>query len=305
MTAAQPRGARSYAFVTGYKKSGTTWLSNILAGHPQVAVCPIELWLVGHELSVAGDVLTANTAQWIDRISLHGRLYDLSNAAPMFERRFRSAMIASVLSLFDHENCRVIVDKTPIYTLRAFRQIREALGAVPFVVITRNVLDVIVSNQVHDLRLRDFSLFADASEAELRYRKYIQGDAEADVPLVHDESLAAYARLWSECCGHVADMRAEGARLFEVRFEDLVDAPDCWVERLYRFLDVDADAALVRQAVAAAAFEARSGRARGEEDRISFYRKGAVGDWRHHLSESQRSCVIEIAGPHMRQYGYL
>ena len=46
------------------------------------------------------------------------------------------------------------------------------------------------------------------------------------------------------------------------------------------------------------------GRGRGQEDRSSFYRRGAIGDWREHFDEEAIEAFAAKAGDLLIQLGY-
>jgi hypothetical protein len=78
--------------------------------------------------------------------------------------------------------------------------------------------------------------------------------------------------------------------VLEIRMEDLTVASEAGFEEIFRFLDLLGDrpgqvtASTLRDIVAANSFEALSGgRAAGESDETSHYRKGVAGDWVEHF----------------------
>ena len=75
--------------------------------------------------------------------------------------------------------------------------------------------------------------------------------------------------------------------------------------RLLRFLGAAADEGSVGRCVGAASFERLSkGRARGDEDPSSFFRKGVAGDWRNTFTEQDRRVFEQAAGDLLARLGY-
>jgi hypothetical protein len=99
--------------------------------------------------------------------------------------------------------------------------------------------------------------------------------------------------------------RLFGDRYAEVRYEDLLAHPEAEMARLLRFLGAAADENSVGRCVGAASFERLSkGRARGEEDPSSFFRKGVAGDWREAFTERDRRVFQVEAGDLLKKLGY-
>lgn len=75
--------------------------------------------------------------------------------------------------------------------------------------------------------------------------------------------------------------------------------------RIRAVLELDATEATVRGCVAAADFRAvTGGRARGEEDTGSHFRKGIVGDWRNHFTAETSAIFTREAGDVLDLLGY-
>ena len=72
------------------------------------------------------------------------------------------------------------------------------------------------------------------------------------------------------------------------------------------FLELDRDAATIAACREATDFAKLSGgRASGEEDPKSFYRKGVAGDWRETMDAALVEKVVEAAGAAFARLGYI
>jgi hypothetical protein len=70
-------------------------------------------------------------------------------------------------------------------------------------------------------------------------------------------------------------------------------------------LGVEASQALLAGCLTQASFaKFSSGRSPGEENRLSFFRKGVVGDWRNHFSAEANAVFRERAGAWLDRLGY-
>lgn len=91
----------------------------------------------------------------------------------------------------------------------------------------------------------------------------------------------------------------------EIKYEDLQDGVLEHMKNVLTFLKVSIDYPIIERCIEAAAFEKFSGgRKKGEEDSMSFFRKGIVGDWKNYLTRSQEEAVVSICGELMSELGY-
>lgn len=89
-----------------------------------------------------------------------------------------------------------------------------------------------------------------------------------------------------------------------VRYEDLKTDPATTLQRLFAKLDVKVAPEIIEQALSIFDFKQLSQRQEGEEDRKSFFRKGIVGDWQNHFSETDIQFFERKAEKIMQQLGY-
>ncbi len=88
-------------------------------------------------------------------------------------------------------------------------------------------------------------------------------------------------------------------------YEALQAAPDRTLAAVLDHLDTAHDEALRERMIRGASFEASSGgRAAGVEDASRFQRKGIVGDWRNVFTDEQTRTFSELAGPLLVELGY-
>ena len=79
-----------------------------------------------------------------------------------------------------------------------------------------------------------------------------------------------------------------GLLYHELRYEDLEAEPEATFRKVLEFLKVSTARDVVEGCLSAGDFATLSGgRAPGEEDPTSFFRKGRSGDWKSYLSDRQ------------------
>jgi hypothetical protein len=118
------------------------------------------------------------------------------------------------------------------------------------------------------------------------------------------EAVDGAVTTWLEAVTRVDGFAAEHpGKVHEVRYLELHAEPVETMARLFGFLGVDVDPALLRRIAEATSFEAQTGRKPGEEDPRSFLRKGQPGDWRNRLDAASAGRICHACGPLMRAKG--
>jgi hypothetical protein len=114
------------------------------------------------------------------------------------------------------------------------------------------------------------------------------------------------AQLWQQGSDRVKRFSADAPGvLHELRYEDLLERFHSTVQSVLEFFDVEASSEILAEIERRTRFEIMSGgRARGDADAGSFFRKGIAGDWRNHLDEKAISIIEVRCGALMDTYGY-
>lgn len=288
-------------FVVGYQKSGTTWLMRMLDAHPEV-LCRGEGRFFGEwrqKSLVQADAMRPPSSLlyalrdaeylrlWIER-SVWGRNDDadehLDNLARMAVDYFLEGELLK-------SGKRIVGDKSPLLTPETAGEISRVYPEARLIHIIRDGRDAAVSAAHH---ARNFGRTG-------RTRQ------DRNNGIFEEAQIRKLAADWNSRVGKTVE---DGPRLFgesyaEVRYENLVGAPEREMERLLSFLGAAADESAVGGCVEAASFERLSrGRTRGEEDTTSFFRKGVVGDWKNVFTEADKRVFEREAGGLLVGLGY-
>jgi hypothetical protein len=276
------RAAMSYdrLFVTGCPKSGTTWLMQLLNGHPNVVA------------NGEGRFAWRLFGCLQDAVETFNRDQAVAQANPLgcvtgedFTMMLRVAADNTLLRYLAASGkppaeVRVLADKTPQHVLHA-----ELLAALfpgcRFINIVRDPLDAATSALFHlakdDVRSRGEYVTAFVNES---WRHHVEA------------AVAAERRLGS-------------GTFLNVRYEDLHADPDPVIARCLRHVGVDASPAAVAACRDAGSFERMSGgRQRGEADPTALCRNGLVGDWRNHIPVDLARAACAPVAELMRRFGY-
>jgi sulfotransferase family protein len=274
-------------FIGGVMKSGTTWLQLLLDAHPQVS-CNGE----GHFTRGLAPTLHAALHQ-------HDQLIAQKNKTIFNEMQgYRGLgeedvqyLLASSIALYllrqskDKTAARAVGEKSPKNVLY-FDVFDSLFPGAKFIHIVRDGRDCAISGWFHNLRVARDLTKKNHESMNFYVTNFIDG--------------------WAKDVG-AAQLIAEAhpARVRQVRYEDLAANTEQVLANLLQFLDVDVDASVLAQCCSAASFAKLSGgREVGQENLASFFRKGAPGDWRNHLSPEMQVTIRQRAGEWLDRFGY-
>jgi hypothetical protein len=273
-------------FVGGAPKSGTTWLQILLDQHPTIS-CSGE----GHFPTALIPRLLGAASDYNRHIAWKNEtVFNEISGYPQLAQKHIAYIVASAIALqlsaqLEDPTIQMIGEKTPD-NVRYFPMLQGAFPKAKFVQIVRDGRDCAVSGWFHNLR----------ATPEWTRETFASIDAYVDT----------FAQEWAENVS--AGSRFGAARpnsYLAIRYEDLVQDPAPVLARLLEFLGAPADQKTVSACIAAGSFRKLSGgRAPGEENRGSFFRKGLPGDWRNHLTSRAKNAFEDKAGEWLTQFGY-
>lgn len=277
--------AKGVFFIVGTPKSGTSWLMELLNGHPEI-FCSGE----GHLTDKLAPILKESLQHYNKTVAEMNALIQRRQGFGVVDGQALDYLfVTAAYLLWDgimtDRNVRLIGDKTPNHT-DSMPSLASLFPGSKFIHIIRDGRDVAVSGWNHNLRI----------SREWTEKQY--------------GSLANYARIsakiWSQRLRKgraFADRCPERYR--EVRYEDLHGDPVAVIRSMLSFLGADDSAESIAACREAGSFERLSGgRKRGDEDGTSFYRKGVPGNWKTALDDESLAVFEEHAGDFLRKYGY-
>lgn len=276
--------------IVGSPRSGTTWLQKLLASHADVRT--------GQESDLFDMYLAPLLRNWNTFKRPTGRGV-LGLACYLTEEEFRTSLNTFMGMLLGPmlaplEPGQLFVEKTPSHALY-LPEILSLLPGTRIIHLVRDPRDVALS-MIRASR----SWGADWAPATVR-------DA---------------ARMWAQHTGAVqsaADILSE-VNFLELRYEELLAAPEAELARTLAFLGLAASAAQIRAMVERNTLaKARAGQDtplayRGEARKVTgqdlvvepegFAGTDEASDWRSVLDPAQLRDIEEVAGDLMRRFGY-
>ena len=270
-------------FACGAPKSGTTWLQRLLDAHPEVS-CSGEGHFIDRFSTPLAEVVrqyNRHMAVVAEQVYEGQPCYEQVDQAT-FDDLVRGFILGRLTSRGLDPDIRWVGDKTPGNVL-FLPTLDRLFPAARFISIVRDPRDVTVSRLEHAVRAGLPRTDVDG-QAEI-----VRRSAEEWVQSV--ELFAAFAE-------------THAGRVHGLRYEDLLADPAGEARRLFGFLGVSIEPALLARVAEATSFEAQSGRKPGVEDARAFLRKGVAGDWRGRLDPPAVRIVEEVCGDLLFDYGY-
>src|SRR5215216_4936957 len=290
-------------FLIGRSKSGTSWLMRLLNFYPEI-LCRGEGMFFDKDsprFLLRGLARSPWTRQAPDE-GLKSMLGTFVSRAMMQRLEGARGRVGTK---------RIVGDKSPFKSANTVKDIGTFCPGAKVVHIIRDGRDVAVSSAHHRWNnATDVGGHRNLTPDQVAKREAYRSDPSAFLTtgesIFAEGHVAEIARSWKESVGGTVENAASlGENYYELRYEDLLAEPIAEVRRLLGFLGADSGEKVAKECVEAASFEQLSGgRAQGEEDSSSFYRKGIAGDWKNHFSEEDKRVFKEEAGKLLIRLGY-
>lgn len=271
-------------FVGGAPRSGTTWLQLLLDSHPEVC-CRGE----GLFQKYLADPLDSLVAQRREALAAkNGVLFGNGDGYPLPEAEDADALLGTAILLALQRQCsgkklRAVGEKTP-ENVFLFPRLKRLFAGAKFVGIARDPRDVLASA---------WHFFHKTQSAK--------DQAAAKIALLH----SAFPSLQQGARAMLALAEEFPADCMVVTYERLHEQPAPMAARLFRFLGVSDEEAVVADCVARTSFSALSGgRAAGLTQEGAFFRKGVVGDWPSTFSPEMNAMILRELGWMFPHFGW-
>jgi hypothetical protein len=287
-------------FIISAPRSGSTWLTTALNGHPE---------LFGTEQRLFGnfcEIWQNNNGSTTPRITFdsYSRAFGQHYFYQFMNRNYDS-FVEDFQKSFVNFLCHfakartgkeMIVDKITPYPGTAQMVVDEITRLFPeskIIHLVRDGRDVLTSG-TFDWLLKD-------AEGTDRHKFYFDPIPGMRLERFFDAKvIKKWAANWCETIDVFDDFEPAARITYEEMKEDMPEA----LTRLFDVLEVEASDEIAEQCTEASTFEMMSGRPPGQEEPTAKARKGIVGDWKNYFTLADGELFDALAGEQMAKMGY-
>ena len=287
-------------FVISAPRSGSTWLTTALNGHPEIFGTEHRLFGNVCEIWQNNDGSTAPRItfdKYAEAFGTHYFYQFMNRNYDSFVEDFKKSF-ANFLCHFasGRTGKNVIVDKITPYPGTAeyvVEEIRRIFPESRIIQLVRDGRDVLTSG-TFDWLLKD----AEGTDRHDFYFKPVPGMRLNR--FFDSKVILKWASNWAE----TIDLFENDPPAVQITYEEMKEDMPATLMRVFEALGVEASDKIAEQCAAASTFERMSGRPPGQEDPTAKARKGVAGDWKNYFTLADGELFDALAGEQMKKMGY-
>ncbi len=287
-------------FIISAPRSGSTWLTTALNGHPDIFGTEHRLFGNFCEVWQNNDGSTAPRItfdKYADAFGMHYFYQFMNRDYGTFVEDFKKSFV-NFLCHFAHGRTgkNVIIDKITPYPGTAKYVVDEIHRLFPeskIIHLVRDGRDVLTSG-TFDWLLKD-------AEGTDRHEFYSNPVPGMKLERFFDAKvIKKWAANWNETVDLFEEVEPAARITYEAMKEDMPEA----LKQLFEVLGVESSNEIAEQCAEASTFERMSGRPPGQEDPTAKARKGIIGDWKNYFTLADGELFDALAGEQMQKMGY-
>lgn len=302
-----------FAFIVGHRKSGSTWLLNLMSLHPDIRGL-METSLFHLSWNEPDPVRRTerlfSETPWSEGGMKNLLRYRLTYLAAPLLRRYKPALTLKKeerpatlpdLALRDQLALRRALQQTtsPGRYVQRFFELQKSMLQPRSYLLEKSPRHIHHAERIQEVfpGSKMIVIYRDGRDVVTSDRFFTQD--HLGLPFDFEEGVQGWKRDME------AHLRfAERYPVFACAYERLLADGGAVARELFKFLGLRHDDELIHDLVERSSFDFYAGRKRGQEDRRRFYRKGVAGDWKNHFSVEDRKAFKEIAGDMLVRLGY-
>lgn len=287
-------------FIISAPRSGSTWLTTALNGHPEVFGTEHRLFGNFCEIWQNNDGSTSPRItfdKYADAFGMHYFYQFMNRDYSTFVEDFKKSFVNFLCHFASGRTGKnIIIDKITPYPGTAKYVVEEIHRLFPeakIIHLVRDGRDVLTSG-TFDWLLKD-------AEGTERYEFYFNPIPGMRLERFFDAKvIKRWAADWCETIDLFENQDPDARITYEEMKEDMPAA----LTKVLEAIGVETSDEIAQQCTAATTFERMSGRPPGQEEPTAKARKGIVGDWQNYFTLADGELFDALAGEQMQSMGY-
>lgn len=287
-------------FVISAPRSGSTWLTTALNGHPELFGTEHRLFGNFCEIWQNNDGSSAPRItfdKYADAFGMHYFYQFMNRDYSTFVEDFKKSFVNFLCHFASGRTGKnVIIDKITPYPGTAqyvVDEIRRLFPESKIIHLVRDGRDVLTSG-TFDWLLKD-------AEGTDRHEFYFNPIPGMRLERFFDAKvIKKWAANWCETIDLFDEQKPDARITYEEMKEDMSAA----LAQVFEAIGVEVSDEIAQKCTAATTFERMSGRPPGQEDPTAKTRKGIVGDWKNYFTLADGELFDALAGEQMQKVGY-
>ncbi|MCP4478707.1 MAG: sulfotransferase domain-containing protein [Planctomycetaceae bacterium] len=287
-------------FIISAPRSGSTWLTTALNGHPDVFGTEHRLFGNFCEVWQNNDGSSSPRItfdKYADAFAMHYFYQFMNRNYGSFVEDFKKSFVNFLCHFASGRTGKnVIVDKITPYPGTAglvVEEIRRLFPESKIIHLVRDGRDVLTSG-TFDWLLKD-------AEGTDRHEFYFNPIPGMKLERFFDAKvIKKWAENWCETIDVFSDIEPDVSVTYEQMKSDMPEA----LGSIFAGIGVEVNEQVIEQCVESSTFEKMSGRPPGQEEPTAKARKGIVGDWRNYFTLIDGELFDAFAGEQLKKMGY-
>lgn len=295
-------------FLISAPRSGSTWTWNALNQHLEIYCAESNFFGSFFEVRI-NDIergkksLRCTTDAYIETLVERSYQKGLKLSQQEFHEKLLSASIATIVNFYLKASRKNLVcEKITPYletSPSVIKCIRKYFPKSKIIYLHRDGRDVVVSG-VFDWVTKNIEGESITAFQRQRFEKYAKGKNIHLDRLFEPREIEDWAGYWRGPLDHIHKYSG-----LNISYEALKEKQAEELKKVFQYLRVSDDDAMIRKCVENSSFEKMSGGRRpGEEVPTAKVRKGIIGDWKNYFTRKDGELFHELAGEHLFKLGY-